>query len=360
MGESDRPLWWADYAADCAALGIEPESVSALAEHGRIARRPIEDVARGAATSFAFRELLDDLREFHELRVDTDGVIEAYIKHRRERVSAGERPLAGSAWLASTTDPRVEAARASVRERRAEKARIERRRTRGYNLRGSGILPFLDADDERRLLEGDVDGVTFEPTRVVRAWLDKARTTHDAPPMLALLGDVGTGKTFAAALVIAEFGGQYVKAEELARLSLARFGQEHATFERLLACEVLVVDELALNLHRAEDERHALHTVIDARRQHATILVGNGNRETLREHLNERTYDRFEKLGVAATVAGPSRREASKRAGWSASARDRSDARSAAARSPHSIPAPAPSSAFTSTPLNPEMFRRPR
>jgi hypothetical protein len=222
----------------------------------------------------------------------------------------------------------------------------------------SGILPFLDADDERRLLEGDVDGVTFEPTRVVRAWLDKAHTTH-APPILALLGDVGTGKTFAAALVIAEFGGQYVKAEELARLSLARFGQEHATFERLLACEVLVVDELALNLHRAEDERHALHTVIDARRQHATILVGNGNREILREHLNERTYDRFEKLGVAATFAGPSRREASKRAGWSASARDRSDARSATARSPHSIPAPAPSSAFTSTPVNPEMYRRP-
>jgi DNA replication protein DnaC len=141
----------------------------------------------------------------------------------------------------------------------------------------------------------------------VRRWAAYQASRGDKC-VLALLGDMGRGKTIAAAWLLAAEGGLYIEAEELSRLHAAKWGDERVRFERICRAGVLVVDELGTE----EDSRAALRDVVNRRQgKRLTLLLGNLSREDFQKRLDPRTWDRLRTCAVIAEVQGDSMRRGS-------------------------------------------------
>ncbi len=170
-----------------------------------------------------------------------------------------------------------------AREAEATKAHQRDQRVDAYRQ----VLPD---EDFRRVVEGRVDS---KAGNVVRRWLDTDR------PILVLLGGPGTGKTVAAASLVADHGGRIAFAPELVRAFRARdtggFREkdraEQYVFEAL-RCSTLVVDDIGT---APEAEQAMLFQIVDQRRGSSvrTILTGNLTTQTMTANFDARTLSRL-------------------------------------------------------------------
>lgn len=136
----------------------------------------------------------------------------------------------------------------------AERLRVHRLRS----LEDSGVN--LAADDYPAIAEGRYDAERLA-TAFARKWWSEGRPGS----ILCLLGDVGRGKTFAAATLLAEYGGRAVRSSHLARLAASKWGPHGDEFrEALLFDGLLLVDE-AGKTQDADAERAMLLELVDTR-----------------------------------------------------------------------------------------------
>lgn len=189
---------------------------------------------------------------------------------------------------------------ADARDREAREARAKKRRQ--LDTVGIAIRPAV--------LDAIVDG-TVERTRslgLVETWLRGPR------PMLVLLGDLGVGKTVAAASVCAARIGRgtpvYVREPMLVRWSqYARHAQD---WERACVTPTLVIDELGTaNGRDLETARHVIRDLVDERLRiprARTLLIGNLTDDAFTKRYDARTTDRLHEVGTFARVEGESMR----------------------------------------------------
>ncbi len=155
--------------------------------------------------------------------------------------------------------------------------------------RVSTITPEEAASDERReardrrrqfLAEAHPDILPEDVQAIVRGtlddnpWLRKVqRWLEGSTRVLVLSGSVGSGKSTAACWAIAERGGRFVSAPNLARVSSSF---KRAEWDQLVAAPVVDIDDLGDELDPASLSP-ALKLLISARVAHAgrTILTTN-------------------------------------------------------------------------------------
>lgn len=251
--------------------------------------------------------------------LDADSISQlrrAYLEHRRFAIRAGLQPSSLETWFATTEAPAVRELHAKALKARDERVLEAKRRVRRERVAG---VRFDDPADALAIASGRFNA-TVPALRVVRSWLEASAAAGQR--VLVLVGPPGTGKTFAAAWALAELGGAFVKSDELARCSLARFGDDRARFTGLVETRgVLIVDEVGCDERLARDERLALASVVADRGSvngdaYPTILVSNLDAHRLEQLLDERTVDRLSAFGAIETVTGASLRSRAKRAGW--------------------------------------------
>lgn len=167
-------------------------------------------------------------------------------------------------------------------------------------LTESGIAALVhDRSEDTRALQ------------LVRPWVAK-----NSRPMLVLLGDMGVGKTHAAAWALSRKPGRYIRARDL--VELGHGGRsDRAHFWEALRTELLVIDELGLERDETE-ARDTLQDVVDARQRlpRRTLLLGNLTAKELADRYDARTLDRMgaksDDAGIAIfrRLRGKSRRRA--------------------------------------------------
>ena len=113
----------------------------------------------------------------------------------------------------------------------------------------------------------DVEALALDELDTTRA-LVQAQKWHSGPgSLLVMSGTPGIGKTVAAALLLLEHGGRYVRALDVARLFLAQFGDEIGQRQKLVECTgLLVVDDIGTE-RSVEAMQVALFELLDARRR---------------------------------------------------------------------------------------------
>jgi DNA replication protein DnaC len=196
------------------------------------------------------------------------------------------------------TDPvyrsEVEAREAARAERYAGYEVLQREE----NLRAMGLPERLAG-----ILAGQVEDT---PALVaVRDWLDSGKT------FLVLGGNVGVGKTVAAAWALSERAGIFRKASQITRMS--QFDAE--AWDRLYRAGLLVVDDLGTEPHdQGGWGLSALLDLFDRRYEERarTILTVNVTVDTFRERYGKdggRFLDRLRESGTWFNVAGESRRK---------------------------------------------------
>lgn len=201
---------------------------------------------------------------------------------------------------------------------------IARRRTTLSELR----LPIPAEDVERVVTYTDLR--PLEALQAVRAWMVRidalaedernrmraAQSGVHLPalatrprPVLALLGDLGRGKTVAAAWLLAERPGAYVKLDAAGPLKASRAAEDRALWRRLKATPYLVLDEVGHELDPVLGKA-ALNELVDERQGEGrwTLLIGNIDEAHLRRRYDPRTIDRLGRMWRVQVCAGPSLR----------------------------------------------------
>lgn len=178
--------------------------------------------------------------------------------------------------------------------------------TRRSMLEESGIIEVLTDADVRAVCDDtlrDVDALAR-----VKEFM--AQTHYSVgKPIFVLLGGTGVGKTVAAAWALARRRGTFVEAERVVRLYEGRWKVDADRFQKLIRCELLVIDELGTeeDLARA---RPAYREIVNRRqsRHRPTLFLGNLNVATLRERFEARTWNRLEAIAEIRGAVGPSLR----------------------------------------------------
>lgn len=138
------------------------------------------------------------------------------------------------------------------------------------------------------------------------------------PGGLALLGNVGTGKTYAACAVgitLATRGVRVAYRTVLGYLRLIRESwdideiSERSVFEAAAGARLLILDDVGVGV-LSEKDAGKIHDLIDERYHRAmpTICISNLDTTELKEHLGKRAYDRSIDQSTLITYAGKSRR----------------------------------------------------
>lgn len=158
------------------------------------------------------------------------------------------------------------------------------------------------SDDVRRAI---IQGAGLLPTtalEAVRSW----RAGRIIVPWLALSGGTGCGKSVAAAWMVADCGGMWVRAERLARVFMASFGDQFDEQEQIRDCAFLVLDDIGSELDAAR-MTSVLIELLDSRksRRQATLLTTNLGRAAFKERYgNERMLSRLHESVQWEPIAG--------------------------------------------------------
>jgi hypothetical protein len=184
------------------------------------------------------------------------------------------------------------------------------RATRLANLRTSEIPlePGMAARIARRDLEDT------PPMLEAKKLVAVMRTGFVPRTFLMLTGSPGRGKTVAAAHVLAECGGVYVKIEDAIRLHRSRTIADQHEWRRIRRATVVVVGELGLEKDYV-DGKLTFHELVDVRQEAITIADSNKSLAELRDRYDERTFDRIDPHLVNVWTEGASFR---KRRPWRA------------------------------------------
>lgn len=131
--------------------------------------------------------------------------------------------------------------------------------------------------------------------------------------VLALLGDMGTGKTTAAmvaALRALQIGETVAYVKEPTLLRWRRYVSQTSQLERAMSVGLLIVDELGTAETRdAEQARAAVLEVVDDRLSVGrTMLIGNLSRQAFGSRYDARLADRMREVGIIAECRGASMR----------------------------------------------------
>jgi len=131
--------------------------------------------------------------------------------------------------------------------------------------------------------------------------------------VLALLGDMGTGKTTAAmvaALRALQRGESVVYVKEPTLLRWRRYVSQAPHVERLMSAGLVIVDELGTaDARDADQARTAVLEVVDDRLAVGrTMLLGNLAREAFGARYDARLADRMREVGLVIECRGASMR----------------------------------------------------
>jgi DNA replication protein DnaC len=192
--------------------------------------------------------------------------------------------------------------RAEVEAREADRAA----RYEGYEvLRREEQFRVLGLPDRlAALVAGTKSVARTQPVAAVDGWWQGEAT------FLVLGGDVGVGKTVAAAHAIAQHGGVFRKASQITRMS--QFDGE--AWGRLYAARLLVIDDLGTEpLDQGGWGLTALLDLFDRRYDDRarTLITTNLNIDDFRARYSKdggRFMDRLREAGKWITVVGPSLR----------------------------------------------------
>lgn len=191
----------------------------------------------------------------------------------------------------------------------AEYERDRERQRRFDRLWDSGVADVLTPEMVEALVS---DTLTMtEALAWTRKWLayQHAKTQPKGPrPMLALVGDMGRGKTVAAAWLVLHAGARYIEADEVCRIASAKFGPEVEEWRRLQRARALVIDEVGTEENPAQAA--AAYRILLNRRQgeRLTLLLGNITRADLKARLDARTWDRMRERALVVELEGDSMR----------------------------------------------------
>ena len=205
------------------------------------------------------------------------------------------------------------ARRGSLELPEVRKARLAEERRESDYRRVSEYVRALKLPVRGELLEDVVRGKWQETSAraAVAAWL------RGDMRVLALLGDIGTGKTTAisrAACVFAHARRSvaYIREPELVKLSQQRTIVAEERMERLRDVDLLIVDELGTTLTRdGEAAQDAIASMVDHRIAGVcrTALLGNfASATALAKAYGQRFADRLSEIGTVAEIAGTSMR----------------------------------------------------
>lgn len=155
--------------------------------------------------------------------------------------------------------------------------------------------------------------------RAVRAWF-----LAPSPGFLVLLGDVGTGKSVAAAYACLQQASLedpntrptgwdrescvWVASAELAALSSFE-AADKAWFQRMQDCALLVLDDLGTEqLHPQAQQR--LERLLNARHEHSrrTVITSNATKDVFKTHVGARISDRIRDSGRVVNCGNQSLR----------------------------------------------------
>lgn len=192
-----------------------------------------------------------------------------------------------------------------------------------------------DAGNARKLALDVLRRAEFPPIHLVRLdmvnigreHLQKSRLyLHDTRPVLAMLGKVGQGKTFAACWAARELlarlpldaiatgqsttPAEFLRATTFARLSAYAI-EDKALFDRLCRVRVLVLDDLGTETLAGVAAAY-LDELIDIRIAHSrrTIITSNLDSHTFKARYGERLSDRLRQSAVISLGSGASLRHA--------------------------------------------------
>lgn len=260
---------------------------------------------------------LADLGDARDVSPASRRALEAFV-----RGAPTER--LGAAW-SGTSGARVDSLRAEAfavdaayRATRwpelvaAERRRWVRLRRRALELAG---VTGLGPQDLEHVACGAPDW-TDGPGAVVRRWLARGQTRG-----LLLVGAVGTGKTCAAVLALAEGwsrlaaggpAGRFATAQELAHGPFHPWSRDLDGRRAILQAPVLVLDDLGAE--DGNDFGAALGEILDARVGRPTIVTSNLAPPAIAARYGDRILDRLRERFAVASFSGPSRRRAAP--GW--------------------------------------------
>lgn len=212
---------------------------------------------------------------------------------RRREAEAAERGM-----TLAELDAHEEAERQRVLEakERREEARARARWIRTWT-------DYLPMDACARLYDGQSQST--DAVRHVRGWL-KTET-----PCLILCGGVGTGKTYAGALLCRERWGEFVCAQHLARRIDPWKHERDSGAEPLdLAAPIVVLDDLGAEQDDARSQA-ALFAVINSRNasDRRTLITTNLTIPQIRPRYGDRIADRLNAMAKAVVLKGASMRK---------------------------------------------------
>jgi len=166
-----------------------------------------------------------------------------------------------------------EAALEHERGKHEARQNIERDQRR-ERIRVSGVALALTGPVMDALVRGRLEP-RGTSQRAAERWLAPGK-----PPVLVLQGGAGCGKTVAAAMALAQFGGLQRPAASVVRAFASRALDATAEQERMLATRLLVLDDLGTEHSRDREWMVlALRELLEARQGARTLITTNLARE---------------------------------------------------------------------------------
>jgi hypothetical protein len=171
---------------------------------------------------------------------------------------------------------------------------------RTRRLERAGATDLLTAEDHRMLVR-----VEFEPTKYIQGAM---RFLEGDRSVLALLGDVGRGKTLAAMWLVTELGGQFRTAAVILDLWTRRGWKAAEERDRLIESRLLVIDDVGQGTPPS-DFVPILTSIINSRRspKRRTVLTGNFSVNRFKERFGDkdpRLSSRLHQSAVAVEDIG--------------------------------------------------------
>lgn len=128
------------------------------------------------------------------------------------------------------------------------------------------------------------------------------RPKNEHRTVLALLGNMGTGKTTAAYLAavrVAMAGGSVMYIKEPTLVRLKRYVSKGDMLEQAMSCGLLIIDELGTERKSADEASAAVLEIVDDRLGRGrTMIIGNMSAVTFGEKYDARLHDRMREVGI--------------------------------------------------------------
>jgi DNA replication protein DnaC len=169
------------------------------------------------------------------------------------------------------------------------------------------VRPPVTSDDARAIVDCrlQVTPALRAAQSFLRDAFGEGSGAGDRRRFIVLLGEPGRGKTVAGAWALAEYGGYYVSAPELRRLSTSKMWQDQDRFESLKRAKLVVLDDIGAEIVDGSNEE-AVFDLVNARQvdRAVTIITGNLTRAQMVERYGKRVVDRIVHQGIIVELRG--------------------------------------------------------